>query len=162
MRRTISAVATLLVGVLLSAMLSACGGGPATQQAPPSDRAPKAHAATARFKQLDDAYASAAMDLARAVSAKPVDMAAVRAGARKAAAAYEVRLNGLRRIDWPGDVRPDAVRMILLTTGTLGALKRAETARSMADLTRPADVEAVRRLDRSEAALRIKLGRSHE
>jgi L-amino acid N-acyltransferase YncA len=158
--------------VLAMLTLAGCGGGdavkttgdggtPSSGSSPTSTTTPapgsKAEAA-AKFTALRAAYLRSIQDLAAAVNTTPVDMRAVRAGAKKAAAGLQTEVSSFRGFRWPAEVQPEVTKYLRYARLGLKALKAAATAKTVNDLRRADQADAFRKMKLAEVSMRIKLG----
>jgi hypothetical protein len=158
--------------VLAVVTLTGCVGGGATRptgdggtassgSSPTSTTTPaqgsKAEAA-AKFTAVRAAYLRSIQDLAAAMNTTPVDMRAVRAGAKKAAAGLQTEVSSFRGFKWPADVQPEVTKYLRYARLGLKALKAAAVAKTVNDLKRADQTDAFREMKQAEVSMRTKLG----
>src|SRR5215211_9307575 len=131
-------VATAILAVVA---LAGCGGGDTAKPPPNGSTASLGGSPTstttpvpgskteaaAKYTSLHDAYLKSINDLAQAVNKTPVDMRAVRAGAKKAAAGLQTQMSGLREFKWPAEVQPEVTKYLQSARLGLQVLKAATT-----------------------------------
>lgn len=164
--------------VLLAVLLAGCAGGdvePAASGTPAAvagsltpATTPSSTTATAttltkqqaakRYKELADAYLKSRKDLDAALDKEPMDLKAIRAGAKKAAQGYRQRVEGLLDTSWPPDVQPYIDKYVELSGLGLQTLAAAAAAKTTADLLDIGSEEDTRKLNAADAVVRVKLG----
>lgn len=141
---------------------------PAAGGSPPSASTPKGQspgadsvmeAAAKQYQEIDSAYLASSQDLFKAVGRTPPKMDAVRAGVAKSTAGYKQRIASLRGLRWPTSVQPH-VDIYVQLASTLGVrmLEDAQSAKTISDLSRPANATALQKLLDADNKVRKALG----
>jgi hypothetical protein len=117
----------------------------------------KAQAAQ-RYLALAKQYEASRKDLDAALDASPYSMKDIRAGAKKAAAGYRVKIAGLLDTTWPADVQPYVDKYVELSGLGLNTLEAAAKAKTLSDLSDSGNEEDTRKLNAADTVLRVKLG----